>query len=331
MHILIIKLGALGDVINTIPLAIHLKESLNAHITWIVEPLSFPIIDNHTACDRAILFDKKNWKKSLGHVSKLINKEKFDITLDLQRILKSAFFTLKSNSKRKISFDKRRCKEMTWLLPYEKIPAKNQKSRHMLDQYLEFGEYLGVGLPDEIKWDIPDFKIKSLVNQDYVVLNIGATKPANKWFEDSFAKLCDLIFENTDFVPVLTGGMEDVAFSLKIQSMCKFPPINMTGRTTLAELSVLLKESSFIVSCDTGPMHLGVALNKKVVALFGPSNPVRTGPYYGKIIRSLSSECMECNQKRCETRSCMKKIDPSRVFKAIFMEPWHEKSVDFLS
>lgn len=324
--ILIVKLGALGDVINTLPLAVHLFDNFNAEITWIVEPLSFPIIENHRACHKALLFDKKNKKESAKKISAEIKNQEFDFVLDLQRILKSAYFSLKAKSKRKVSFDFKRCKELTFLLPFEKIKPQDHETRHMLDQYLEFSEHIKAGIPENIKWDLPFIKDERKFDFPYVILNTGATKPANKWFESYFAKLSDLIFEKTDFTPVLTGGPEDVNFSKNICNKTIKPPIDLTGKTSIAELINLLDKSEYIISCDTGPMHLGVALGKKVGALFGPSNPVRTGPYYGKVIRSLC-RCQECNKKRCETRDCMKDITPEHVFESVFNAEWIENEV----
>ncbi|MDY0132242.1 MAG: glycosyltransferase family 9 protein [Desulforegulaceae bacterium] len=329
MKILIIKLGALGDVINTFPLAVHLKNTLNAEITWITEPLSYPLVKNHRAVSKAVLFDKKNKWESFKNLSKFLKSEDFDIVLDLQRILKSAVFTFKSPGKRKITFDKKRCKELTWILNYEKIPPSNPETTHMLDQYLEFSSYLGIEKPEIITWDLPKFESSIKIENKYLVLNTGATKSCNKWFESDFAKLIDLIYENTSFLPVLTGGPEDLEFSVNILERSLKKPLNLTGKTNLYELTEVLRNANFLISSDTGPMHLGVALGVKTLGLFGPSNPVRTGPYFGKIIRKKDSSCLNCGQKTCKSRDCMK-IDPERVFKAVFLEPWKEKKVDYV-
>lgn len=331
MKILFIKLGALGDVINTLPLATHLHDLCNAEITWITESLSYPIVKNHRAVKRTLLFDKKNKKDSLYHISKIIKSEKFDFVFDLQRILKSAVFTIKANAVRKIMFDKKRCKELTWVLPFEKISHKDPDLNHMLDQYLEFSDYIGCGIPDEPDWSIPNFDAVNPVGfNNYVVLNTGATKSANKWFEPSFAKLCDLIFEKTDYQPILTGGPEDIEFSETICKLCKKKPVNITGQTTIQELTLVLKNAEFIITCDTGPMHLGVALGTKTAGLFGPSNPLRTGPYYGKIIEKENVVCSRCQKRTCSNRECMD-ISAKEVFKAVFIDQWQEKKVIYVS
>jgi ADP-heptose:LPS heptosyltransferase len=319
MDILFIKLGALGDVINTLPLAVNLKKKLDARITWLVAPLSYPVVSAHPCVDSTILFDKKNWKASLPEALGKLKEQPFDIVLDLQRIAKSGLFAMFANAKRRIGFDKKRCKEMTWLFPFERIPASNPQA-HMLDQYLEFATYLG--LTDlEVSWDIPvsgnlspDFLID--LPENYVVLNIGATKPANKWFSGCFAELSLKIRNTFGFESVLTGGPEDASMAEEIVVLSDPKVINLVGKTSIQDLKEVLFASKAVVSCDTGPLHFAVALGKEVVALFGPSDPTRTGPYRGHVIQKPFS-CGPCNAKRCEDPICMKAIKPEDVIASL--------------
>jgi len=312
MDILLIKLGALGDVINTLPLAIHLKTHFKARIHWLVEPLSYPLIASHGWIDQAILFDKHNWKAALGNVKQQIRHTKFDITLDLQRILKSGFFCLMADSRRKIGFDRKRCKEMTWLLPFERIPPADP-NEHMLTQYMEFAAYLGTA-PREIRWDIPltDTSPAGLPDE-YIVLNIGATKPANRWLPDRFAALADAIYDRYHIFCVLTGGPEDNQRAASITAAAKTELINLVGQTSLMQLIAVIDGARLVVSCDTGPMHLAVALGKEVVALFGPANPRRTGPYKGHVIHK-ELNCAPCSLRKCrKDDECMQAITPEDI------------------
>jgi ADP-heptose:LPS heptosyltransferase len=311
MEILFVKLGALGDVINTLPLAVNLKKNLDAGITWLVEPLSFPIVNGHPSVDRVVLFERKNWKKCLPDVLRELRDECFDITLDLQRTFKSACFSMASRSSRRIGFDKDRCKESTWLFPFERIP-KADAGRHMAVQYLDFAEYLGVDEPG-IKWDIPVSGIIPFNLPDkYVVLNIGATKKANLWPENNFSKLAEMITSHFGIRSVITGGREDVSSSAVIMEKSGDCVINLAGRTTIPELKEIIAGAELVVSCDTGPMHLAVALGRPVIALFGPSDPWRTGPLYGEVIQK-SLDCVPCNKRNCDDPRCMRDISPLDV------------------
>lgn len=311
MDILFVKLGALGDVINTLPLAVNLKKHLNADITWLVEPLSYPVVNGHPSVDKVILFDKKNWKASLPGVLKELFHERFDVSLDLQRILKSGFFCLASNAQRKIGFDKERCKESSWLFPFERI-SPSDISKHMALQYLDFAIHLRVNNP-EIRWDIPvTGNIPYNLPKRYVVLNIGATKKANKWPGENFSRLAEIIKSRFGVKSVITGGREDISSSITIAANANDCSINLAGKTTIPELKEIIAGSELVVSCDTGPMHLAVALNKPVVALFGPSDPRRTGPLYGVVIQKPIS-CAPCNKRNCNDPKCMREITPQDV------------------
>jgi ADP-heptose:LPS heptosyltransferase len=302
----------LGDVINTLPLAVALKQELNATIHWLVAPLSYPLVTNHEAVDEVIVFDKKSTVSSLREISKKFKSVRYDIALDLQRTLKSGFFTSLSRADRKIGFDRQRCKEMTWLLPFERI-GRNARPSHMLDQYMEFAAFLGIQhrKPD---WKIPVFAaLPKNLPAHYIVLNTGATKAANKWNPEKFALLADMIKMRLNIDIVLTGGPEDSFFAETIISNAKTDPVNMVGLTSVGELTEVIKKSMLTVSCDTGPMHLAVALGRKNIALFGPSDPVRTGPYNGVVIRK-KIQCSPCNKKNCVAPQCMDLIMPEDVF-----------------
>ncbi len=311
MDILIVKLGALGDVINTLPLAICLKTHLKARIHWLVQPLSYPILVRHPYIDRVLVFNQHNWKASLKKVICRLRSQQFDITLDLQRLLKSGFFSLSAKSKRRIGFDSSRCKEMSWLYPFERIPPSNPNS-HMLLQYLEFANYLGLHTCD-VRWEIPitnDTGFKTL--QDYVVLNIGATKPANRWSAKGFACLAMAVKKQFNLLSVLTGGKEDISLSKTIMADCGQEALNLVGKTSLEQLIEIMNKAKIVVTCDTGPMHLAVALGKEVVALFGPSDSRRTGPFRGKVIQK-DVDCSPCNQRNCDNPVCMNAITDEDV------------------
>lgn len=309
MRVLIVKLGALGDVINTFPLAVTLKRELGCTIDWLVAPLSHPLVAAHACVDRAILFDRS--AASFIRVVKFLRKTDYAIALDLQRIAKSSVFTLAANAGRRIGFDRNRCKEMTWLFPFERIRASDPQA-HMLVQYMEFARHLE--LPwQSISWEIPRTGLApDGIPNRYVVLNIGATKPANLWQSEAFARLATLIHLQFGLPCVITGGPEDRTRSARIIDAGPASMVDLAGRTSLPELVEVIAGAACVISCDTGPMHLASALGTPLVALFGPSNPDRTGPFQGRVIQEKPG-CSPCNKKQCPAPICMEAITPSRV------------------
>lgn len=306
MNILIVKLGALGDVINTLPLAVCIKNRLKARIHWLVAPLSYPIVVRHPCVDKVILFDQGRLSDSMTDVLRHLRSQRFDITLDLQRILKSGLLCLAAKSVRRIGFDRRRCKEMTWLFPFERIP-RSRPTAHMVRQYLEFAKYLGIE-DENVQWAMPASSGRPAeVPENYMVLNIGATKPANRWTAEGFAQLAAAVRKRFALPSILTGGKEDREMARRITAISREKIIDLVGRTSINELQDILQYAKAVVTCDTGPMHLAVALGKEVVALFGPSDPGRTGPFKGQVIRK-AFQCSPCNLKKCRDPKCMKAI-----------------------
>ncbi|MGC9324361.1 MAG: glycosyltransferase family 9 protein, partial [Desulfomonilia bacterium] len=274
-----------------------------------------PILLDHPYVDSLILFEKNTPCSSLPGILFTLRRRSWDISLDLQRIVKSALVCMASRSTRRIGFDRDRCKEMTGIMPFERIP-KSDPSTHMVHQYLEFAQYLGAPAND-IRWEIPvTGDIPFDLPKDYVVLNIGATKPANRWTSEGFCQLARESTHRYGIPCVLTGGPEDIPLSHEIETRAGRGIINLCGRTTLPELKEVLAGSRVVVSCDTGPMHLAVALQKQVVALFGPADPRRTGPFFGKVVHK-DLHCSPCNRRVCDDPVCMYSITAGDVLEKL--------------
>jgi len=316
MKILLIKLGALGDVINTFPLVVNLKKHFNAEIDWLVAPLSYPLVANHPCVDNAILFDKKRWKHSLSKALREMRAKKYDVTLDLQRILKSALFAMASRSVRRIGFNKERCKEQTWLFPFDRIRPSDPQA-HMINQYFEFSAHMGVP-QGEVSWMIPrtSKKVPGLPEK-YIVLNIGASRIVKLWPPDHFAILADLIDKKFHLQPVLTGGHGDIHLAKRIMDKVNCNIIDLTGRTSIPQLVEVIAAAGSVISCDTGTMHLASALGTDLVALFGSTDPRRTGPFRGRVIQKKELPCVPCNRRKCDDPQCMAAIKPENVLHEI--------------
>lgn len=159
----------------------------------------------------------------------------------------------------------------------------------------------------------------ALVPASYVVLVPGARWETKKWPPEYFAKLAGLFIADGLYV-ILAGSKEDVRQGEIIKELANFPKelIDFTGRTSLRELAALIKESSFYVSGDTGPLHIATALKKPLVAIYGPTRPERTGPYGNKdaMVLVADVECVGCLKKQCSHWDCMHTVTPEMVYRA---------------
>jgi heptosyltransferase-1 len=150
----------------------------------------------------------------------------------------------------------------------------------------------------------------------FLAVNPVAFWETKLWQEEKFAELCDRLREELGMGIVFTGGE-----SAPLERICRkmrTKAVNLGGRTTLRELACIYREAALLVTTDSGPMHLAAAMETPVVALFGPTDPARTGPYGPghRIIRKGLS-CSPCFRKRCETPRCMTDISVEEVFAAV--------------
>ena len=338
-NILIIKLSAVGDVVHSLPFLEVLRDRFpSAMIDWVVEEDASGIVESHPEIDRLIIFPRKSWLKRFikkgeyigvgKEVTKFLKELKsrrYDIVVDLQGLLKSGILTFLANGKRKIALNGGR--EGSLIFTNEKV-AIPDPDLHALDKYLCIARYLGATNP---VWNgqIPIYDTDE-EHVDYLLGEIGnnstlvAVNPMAKWESKlwelhRFASLADTIKEELGAGVVFTGSEGDKAAIEDIRSGMKTRALNLAGKTTLKELAYLYQKCAAVICTDTGPMHVAAAMGSPVVvALFGPTSPLRTGPYGAKhrVIRA-GLECSPCFRKRCDDMSCMKKITVEMVFDTV--------------
>lgn len=274
----------------------------------------------------------------------------YDLVIDFHGLLKSAAMVLISGGKRKLGYDS--MQELSGLFYNEKIPE--DLGKHAVDRYLDFVRYLARNREDRDEACLkapPEFtitigeaeqrRVKDLLSEHAALLPAdgglgdqrvgsgGGRKPGRRfvavnpvafwetklWEEGKFAELCDRIQRELGALVILTGGAADPLD--RIQALMTTEVLNLGGRTTLRELACLYRRSALVITTDSGPMHVSAAVGTPVVALFGPTDPARTGPYgTGHRVIRRGLDCMPCFRKRCETRSCMREITVEEVFEA---------------
>jgi len=337
VNILIVKLSAIGDVVHTLPsLAALRKLYPKSHITWVVEEASSDIIRGHPYLNRVIISRRKRWIENLKKFHdikitiseirlfiKTLRDRKYDLVIDFHGLSKSSMIVILGGGKRKLGYDS--MQELSGLFLNEKIPEDMEK--HAVDRYLDFIRYLGTDI-DNPEFYIPieeenRTRVETLlkangidINEPFVTVNPVAFWDTKLWEDVKFARLCDRIAEDLKQKVVFTGNSGDGRIK-HIQSMMNFPSVNLEGQTTLKDLAYLYKLSVLLVTTDSGPMHIAAAMNAPTVALFGPTDPSRTGPYgKGHIVVRKKMSCSPCFLKQCDTKRCMKEITVEEVFEA---------------
>ena len=286
-RVLIVRLGAIGDVANALVVATAIKEARpEVHIGWAVHELARPLVEGHPAVDRVHLWPRRSGLEGFQAFLGELRAERYGLALDLQRIFKSALVARLSHAPRVVGFDRKRAKEGSWMWTTERLPA-GDGAAHMVVQYLEFPRYLGLrtrgpvhrfpAYPEAAAWAQD---LVQELGQPPLVLNLGASKRPNRWPPERFGELGQRLVAEHGAPLCLTGGPDDRALAEDArEALGDTPARDLVGATDLPQLVELLRRARLVVSCDTGAMHLAAAVRTPVVALFGPAEPGRTGPW----------------------------------------------------
>lgn len=329
-NILIIKLSAIGDVIHALPVASALKkDNPEAKITWIVEKPAYDLLTNNKYIDEIIVFDKKQYKSITGllkngfQLARDLRRRKFDLVLDLQGLFKSAAIAFLSGGKEKLVYCNAR--ELSHLIS-KRVEGRHADG-HVVDRYLDVVESLGIKVQSpcfEIKFTEQEASTAQAVlfeagldaAKPYAVLAPGTNWPNKCWPAINFAKLADEFFAG-GITPVIVGGSKDLGRYDDIAKNARVPLVNLINKTSLKQLAVIIKHARVFVGGDTGPMHLAAAVGTPVIALFGPTDPKRNGPY-GNRHRILITpwECRGCWKRKClKNIDCLAAISPEAVYR----------------
>ena len=342
MNILIVKLSAIGDVIHTLPALNAIRSHFpEAHITWLVEEDAGSLVEGHEALDRVLVSKRKRWTRGLRsslffstlseiyRFIKALRDTDYDMILDFQALLKSGVLIALARGQRKIGFGKGlEHMEHSYIFLNERIPAVDMEI-HALSRGMMFIEALGIP-SNTVEYKLPvsshdHEKVDDLMRaygmlgaKPLIAINPVAKWETKLWTNKKFSQLADLLIDRYDAKIVFTGGPDDRPPIQDIMAAMKGQAVNLAGLTTLKMLAALYQKMVFVVSTDTGPMHMAAAVGTPVVALFGPTAPWRTGPFGSghQIVRG-GPECSPCFKRECKTIDCMELISVQQVIDAI--------------
>lgn len=326
--ILIILMGSLGDIARGLCLVTHIKKNLpGSRIAWLVESRWEALVRLHGQIDNVVVF-KRAWRFSaLRQLYQDLRREHFDITLDLQRILKSGFFSLLSGARRRIGFHRINAKEFNWIFNNEHIGYFSDdlpKIRH----YLKFTEHLG--LP---ACTVLDFGLSSLdtaqmapriindLQHPFAAIILGTAWESKNWHYKGYVGLIQQILADRRLKVVLLGDDSQKSLAANLASTANTPEvIDLVGQTSLPQLIAVLKIAAAGIGPDSGPGHVAAAVGTPYVALFGPTSPNRTAPFGCEALVVKSAiDCAPCYKKRCPDRNkeCMYGINVDEVMEKL--------------
>jgi len=292
-RILIVKLGALGDVIHAIPVAAALRRAFpDARIDWLVSSKHDEILDLVPVIDRPIAVDDRDQSaggRSLWRAIGELRRTHYDVVLDLQGLIKSAILARLSGAPRVIGFSSGYAREGLARVFYHQAYDAGRRglydpaeTRHVVRINLGVLTLLGI---NDAAAEFPIADVDSVVARwaidhargRYALLNPGAAWPNKRWPPERFGRLAAELRTLHDLTSVVLWGPGEEALAQSVVEAGGGAAL-LTPRTSIADLVALARGATVMVSGDTGPTHIAVAVGTPLVGLFGPTRAVRNGP-----------------------------------------------------
>jgi lipopolysaccharide heptosyltransferase I len=326
-RVLIIKPSAIGDVVHTLPvLNLVRRRWPEAHVAWLVTPACAGLLDEHPQLDEVIRFERKRfgegWKKpsaavGLFRFARELRAKQFDLVIDLQGLFRSGWLAWQTRAPVRVGFANAR--ELAPLFYTHRVPIDTPE-QHAVDRYLAVAGALGCGRePVEFHFaatrDQDRHVIADLLKDEspYAVLLPGTNWATKRWPVEHFAALVAPLRERFGLRTVVAGSSADRELASRMNGA-----LDVTGATTLSQLVALLRGASLVVANDSGPMHIASALGRPLVTPYGPTSPIRTGPYarMDTVVR-LDIVCSPCFSRTCSHQSCLQWLGPEHVLREI--------------
>jgi lipopolysaccharide heptosyltransferase I len=323
----------MGDVIHALPVLRLLKRHFpKGEIYWWLDAALAPLLEKDPDLTGIISFHRKRWAAprrwpEIGASLRLMRQERFDWAIDLQGLARSSLFAWLANAGLTVGLDNLRegSREGAHAL-YDLTPPRAPGNLHAVDRYLAVLPLLGVPVHREFEWLPRRPEIAAQVEQKWhltgtrlVALLPGGRWENKRWPVQYWIQLVKLICQNPEAKFVILGSKDEGALDETIAAAAPERCLNLAGHTSLAEMIECLRLSRLVITNDTGPMHAAAALGRPVVALFGPTNPLSTGPYGqpGNVLQNKELPCVPCMSQRCSYReplACLRSINPQSVF-----------------
>jgi len=326
-NVCIVMMSAVGDAVHVLPVINALKRANpRTRITWILQPGPAALVRGHRSVDEIVVFDRARGFRAFTDVASAMSKRRFDLVINLQVYFKAGIVTASTHAPIKLGFDRARARDMNWLFTNRKIPA--HAIQHVQDQYFEFLTALGVS-PEPVEWDLGPWPKERQWQRDFVAsidrpiasIVVATSKPEKDWLPERWAEVSDALHENFGMQVVLVGGRTARELNAEriVLERTTYKPRSELG-SGLRNLVSILDASALVLSPDTGPLHMSIALNRPTISLMGYTNPKRTGPYrrfhdliidaYGEPGENypITMENRPGRMKRIETRHVLEKV-----------------------
>jgi heptosyltransferase I len=335
-RVLLIKPSSLGDVVHALPVLAGLRSAFpDAHLAWMIATPFAPLLKDHPLLDELIPFDRRRYGRvhhdpaalrDFGRFLSHLNASRFDLVIDLQGLLRSGFFAVFTQARYRVGFSAAREFGAAFCTHRVQVPPA---CVHAVDRNVHLARTVGLPIAD------PEFPLPLTLDEtqeanalladhadgfleNFIAIVPGARWTTKQWPAARYAALIDRLAETGRPPCVLLGAPDERPVADAITARAQAPLCDLVGRTSLRQLAALLDRSERVVCNDSGPMHIAAALGKPLVALFGPTDPARCGPYTDRaqVVRALIP-CLGCYRRRCWHQSCLQDVTVDQVLAAV--------------
>ncbi|VAX39217.1 ADP-heptose--lipooligosaccharide heptosyltransferase II [hydrothermal vent metagenome] len=344
-RICIIKPSALGDIVQTLPLLSVLHERFpRAQVDWVVSSQLANILEDHPLLHRLHLYNRKGGAKESFNLLRQLRKERFDLVFDLQGLLRSAVMTLATGASKRIGLETAR--EGSRFACHQ-IIEKTSRDIPAYARYWRVAEALGMAhlqpntiVPvreEETFWATRQL---STLSTPCMAIHAGAQWKTKRLPVEKFAAVASRLSREQDYSILIIGGPSETEITSKLETLIKkMSPsarvLNLSGQTTLKQLAALLSQVTFLLSNDSGPMHLAAGLGKPVVGVFTCTSPHRSGPAgSGHELIASQLPCAASYKKNCphagsQQMACLEEIQTEQVWQAVMRLIEREQKREF--
>ena len=342
-NVLIIRLSAIGDVLRTLPAVNAWRKCYpETRFTWLVEPAAASVLEGHVALDRILIFERglfsgflRSPKRLLSALNSLftlrgkLRSGKFDLVVDFHGIFKSGLFAWLSGVSERVGFARPDAKEGSHrFYTCHFKPVNSELNR--VERALGLVEFIGVQVEGPVSYQLPitvvnyERAAESLAGLEklegagpIIALHPGSSSKTayKRWHQNGYVGLINALVEKIGARVILTWGPGERETVELIAGNLRVPVVVAKKTSSLLDLAAIFAACDLYVGGDTGPMHLAVAVDTPVVAIFGPTHPQINAPYgvpYRLVRHPL--HCSPCRKRSCKSHLCLEAIGWRRVF-----------------